>query len=230
MGFHDLVFRDFLSGFRAHRPSSEQNNSTPGLLLWSLTYLFWTHIVCCFDFSNNGKVQGGKDNKLHSLLFAITGNLEGLFSKLELLSAFGRSHYQTFILLPSRRDGLQCTITYTYETHTPEISDNRPAKMENQGAGRGFQSPIETIHTHAQEGTKIPLCLFIFLCISPTLMARPRTWTTNLIWLTISNIFWIIFSNKPVRYRSLSPTSREVSEISGNYNLSNLLRWFYKSH
>lgn len=132
-----------------HRPpSSEQNNNTQGLLLWILIYLFLTHVLCCFDFLNNGKVQGERDNKLHSLLFAITGNLEGLFSKLELLSAFGRSHYQTFILLPSRRDGLQCMITSTYETHTPEISDNRPAKMENQGAGTRFSPPIKTTHTH----------------------------------------------------------------------------------
>lgn len=113
---------------------------------------------------------------MHSLLFAITGNLEGLLSELELLSAFGRSHYQTFILLPSRRDGLQCMITSSYETHTPETSDNRPAKMENQRAGSGFSvANKDYTHTHAQAGTEAPLCLFIFLCIGPTLMAPPRT-------------------------------------------------------
>lgn len=131
------------------------------VLFWLLIYLFLTHVVCCFDFSNNGKVQGEKDNKLHSLLFAITGNLEGLFSKLELLSAFGRSHYQTFILLPSRRDGLQCMITSTYETHTPEISDNRPAKMENQRAGTRF-SATNKDYTHTQTQRQVPTHIYYF--------------------------------------------------------------------
>lgn len=164
MEFQDLEFRDFLHGVREnHRPpSSEHNNNTQGLLFWLLIYLFLTHVLCCFDFLNNGKVQGEKDNKLHSLLFAITGNLEGLFSKLELLSAFGRSHYQTFILLPSRRDGLQCMITSTYETHTPEISDNRPAKMENQRAGTRFSPPIKTTHKHTHRGRYQHTYIYIF--------------------------------------------------------------------
>lgn len=163
MGFQDSEFRDSLHGVRAnHRPSSERNNNTPGLLLWLLIYLFWTRLVCCFDFSSNGKVQGGKDNKLDSLLFAITGNLEGLFSKLELLSAFGRSHYQTFILLPSRRDGLQCMITSTYETHTPEISDNRPAKMENQRAG-SRSSVANKDYTHTCTGRHRDTLMFIYI-------------------------------------------------------------------
>lgn len=93
--------------------------------------------------------------------FAITGNLEGLFSKLELLSAFGRSHYQTFILLPSRRDGLQCMITSTYETHTPEISDNRPAKMENQRAGTRF-SATNKDYTHTQTQRQVPTHIYYF--------------------------------------------------------------------
>lgn len=162
MEFQDLEFRDFLCGVRAnHRsPSSEQNNNTQGLLLWLLIYLFLTYVVCCFDFSNNGKVQEEKDNKLHSLLFAITGNLEGLFSKLELFSAFGRSHYQTFLLLPSRRDG-QCMITSTYETHTPEISDNRPAKMENQRAGTRF-SATNKDYTHAHTQRQVPTHAYVF--------------------------------------------------------------------
>lgn len=136
----------------------------PALLLRLVIYLFWTCIVWCSDFSDNGKVQGEKDNKLHSLLFAITGNLEGLFSKLELLSAFGWSHYQTFILLPSRRDGLQCMITSTYETHTPEISDNRPAKMENQRAGSGFSVTIKDhAHTYTHRGRYWDILMFIYI-------------------------------------------------------------------
>ena len=117
---------------------------------------------------DNGKVQGGKDNKLHSLLLVITGNLGGLFSKLELLSAFGRSHYQTFILLPSRRDGLQCMITSTYETHTPEISDNRAAKMENQRAGGRFSATSEGYthtHTHTHTGRHQDTPMFIYTSV-----------------------------------------------------------------
>lgn len=99
---------------------------------------------------------------MHSLLFAITGNLEGLFSKLELLSAFGRSHYQTFILLPSRRDGLQCMITSTYETHTQKslIMDQRKWKTKEQAVG--FQSPIKTVQTQAQPGSETSLCLYFY--------------------------------------------------------------------
>lgn len=143
---------------------------------------------------DNGKVQGGKDNKLHSLLLVITGNLGGLFSKLELLSAFGRSHYQTFILLPSRRDGLQCMITPTYETHTPEISDNRAAKMENQRAGGRFSATSEgCTHTHTGRHQDTPM--FIYTSVrwphseGNSQNSNHKSNTTHAFQHTLNNIF-----------------------------------------